>query len=40
VADVGKSGRKGVPIIFGAYVEQIRTGSIAERDGLTVGDVK
>jgi glutaredoxin 3 len=39
VADVGKAGRKGVPIIFGAYVGQIRAGSIAERAGLTVGDV-
>ena len=39
VADVGKAGRKGVPIIFGAYVGRIRTGSIAERAGLAVGDV-
>ena len=39
VADVGKAGRKGVPIIFGAYVGRIRTGSIAEKAGLAVGDV-
>jgi glutaredoxin 3 len=39
VADVGKAGRKGVPIIFGAYVGRIGTGSIAERVGLAVGDV-
>jgi S1-C subfamily serine protease len=39
VADVGKAGRKGVPIIFGAYVGRIGTGSIAERAGLAVGDV-
>ena len=39
IADVGKAGRKGVPIIFGAYVGRIGTGSIAERVGLAVGDV-
>jgi glutaredoxin 3 len=39
VADVGKAGREGVPIIFGAYVGRIRTGSIAERAGMAVGDV-
>ncbi len=39
VADVGKAGRKGVPINFGAYIGQIRTGSIAEKAGLAVGDV-
>ena len=39
VADIGKAGRKGVPINFGAYVGRIGTGSIAERVGLAVGDV-
>ena len=39
IADVGKAGRKGVPIIFGAYVGRIGTGSIAEKAGLAVGDV-
>ena len=39
VADVGKAGRKGVPIIFGAYVGRIKPGSIAEKAGLAVGDV-
>ena len=39
IADVGKAGRKGVSIIFGAYVGRIGTGSIAERVGLAVGDV-
>jgi S1-C subfamily serine protease len=39
VADVGKAGRKGVPIIFGAYVGRIKSGSIAEKAGLAVGDV-
>jgi S1-C subfamily serine protease len=39
VADVGKAGRKEIPIIFGAYVGRIRSGSIAERAGLAVGDV-
>jgi S1-C subfamily serine protease len=39
VADVGKAGRKEVPIIFGAYVGRIKTGSIAEKAGLKVGDV-
>jgi S1-C subfamily serine protease len=39
VADVGKAGRKEVPIIFGAYVGRIKTGSIAEKVGLVVGDV-
>jgi len=39
IANVGKAGRKGVPIIFGAYVGRIGTGSIAERVGLVIGDV-
>ncbi len=39
IGDVGKAGRKGVPIIFGAYVGRIGTGSIAERVGLAIGDV-
>jgi len=39
VADVGKAGRKDVPIIFGAYVGRITAGSIAEKAGLIVGDV-
>ena len=39
VADVGKATRKGVPIIFGAYVGRIKLGSIAEKAGLAVGDV-
>ena len=39
IANVGKAGRKGVPINFGAYVGRIGTGSIAERVGLAIGDV-
>ena len=39
IANVGKSGRKGVPIIFGAYVGRVGAGSIAEKVGLAVGDV-
>ena len=39
IANVGKAGRKGVPIIFGAYVGRIGTGSIAERVGLAIGDI-
>jgi len=39
IANVGKAGRKGVPIVFGAYVGRIGTGSIAERVGLAIGDV-
>jgi S1-C subfamily serine protease len=39
IANVGKEGRKGVPIVFGAYVGRIGTGSIAERVGLAIGDV-
>ena len=39
VADVGKAGRKGLPVVFGVYVGRIGTGSIAERAGLAVGDV-
>ena len=39
VADVGKSGRKDIPINFGAYVGRIKPGSIAEKAGLAVGDV-
>jgi glutaredoxin 3 len=39
VADVGKAGRKDVPIVFGAYVGRITTGSIAEKIELIVGDV-
>jgi len=37
--NVGKAGRKGVPIIFGAYVGRIRNCSIAERVGVDIGDV-
>ena len=36
---MGKAARKGVPIIFGAYVGRIKPGSIAEKAGLAVGDV-
>jgi glutaredoxin len=39
VTDVGKAGREGVPIVFGAYVGRIKPGSIAEKAGLAVGDV-
>jgi membrane-associated protease RseP (regulator of RpoE activity) len=39
VADVDKSGRKDLPIIFGAYVGRINPGSIAAKAGLTVGDI-
>jgi len=39
IGNVGKAGRKGVPIIFGAYVGRIGAGSIAERVGLAIGDV-
>ena len=39
VADVGKSGRKDIPITFGAYVGRIKPGSVAEKAGLTVGDI-
>jgi S1-C subfamily serine protease len=39
LADVGKSAREGVPINFGAYVGRIKSGSIAEKAGLAVGDV-
>jgi S1-C subfamily serine protease len=39
IGNIGKAGRKGVPIIFGAYVGRIGTGSIAERVGLAIGDV-
>jgi glutaredoxin 3 len=39
VADVSNAERKGVPIIFGAYVGRVKPGSIAEKVGLAVGDV-
>jgi S1-C subfamily serine protease len=39
VADLGKSGKQDIPINFGAYVGRIKPGSIAEKAGLTVGDV-
>ncbi len=39
VANVGKIGRKGVPIVFGVYIGRIGNGSIAERIGLEIGDV-
>ena len=39
VANVGKAGKKEVPIIFGAYVGRVTPNSIAERAGLTVGDI-
>ena len=39
IANVGKAGRKGVPIIFGAYIGRVTIGAIAERLGLAVGDV-
>jgi hypothetical protein len=39
VADIGKSGRKDLPVNFGAYVGRIAPGSIAEKAGLVVGDI-
>ncbi len=39
IANVGRAGRKDVPILFGVYVGRIGIGSIAERVGLTIGDV-
>jgi glutaredoxin 3 len=39
VADLDKSGRNDLPIIFGAYVGRIKSGSIAEKAGLAVGDI-
>jgi glutaredoxin len=39
VADVRKSGRKDMPIVFGAYIGSIKPGGIAERAGLAVGDI-
>jgi S1-C subfamily serine protease len=39
VADVGNSGRKDLPINFGAFVGRIKPGSIAEKAGLAVGDI-
>ncbi|HEX7476111.1 MAG TPA: PDZ domain-containing protein [Dehalococcoidales bacterium] len=39
VADVGNSGRKDLPINFGAYVGRIKPGSIAEKAGLAIGDI-
>ena len=39
VTDVGKAGKEGIPVNFGAYVGGIRVGSIAEKAGLAVGDV-
>jgi S1-C subfamily serine protease len=39
VADVGKSGRKDLPIIFGAYIGRIKPGGIAEKAGLAAGDI-
>ena len=39
IGNVGKAGRKSVPIIFGAYIGRIVTGSIAEKAGLAIGDV-
>jgi S1-C subfamily serine protease len=39
VADVVKSGKKDIPINFGAYVGRLKPGSLAEKSGLAVGDV-
>jgi hypothetical protein len=39
VADISKSGRKDIPIIFGAYVGRIKPESIAEKAGLAAGDI-
>ncbi len=39
VADVSKSGKTDIPINFGAYIGRIKAGSIAEKAGLTVGDI-
>ena len=39
IADVSKIGKKEVPITFGAYVGRVRPSSIAERAGLSAGDV-
>jgi S1-C subfamily serine protease len=39
IADVGKVGKKEVPITFGAYVGRVIPSSIAERAGLSVGDI-
>ena len=36
---MSKAARKGVPIIFGAYVGRVKPGSISEKAGLAVGDV-
>lgn len=39
VADIGKSGKKDLPIVFGVYVGRIKPGSIAEKVGLATGDI-
>jgi glutaredoxin 3 len=39
IADVSKVGKKEVPITFGAYIGRVRPNSIAEKIGLSVGDV-
>jgi S1-C subfamily serine protease len=39
VADVDKSGRNDLPIIFGAYIGRMKPGSVAEKAGLSVGDI-
>jgi glutaredoxin len=39
VADLSKSGRSDLPIIFGAYVGRVKPGSLAEKAGLAAGDI-
>lgn len=39
IADLGKAGREGLLINFGAYIGRIKSGSIAEKAGLSIGDV-
>ena len=39
VADVDKSGKNDLPIIFGAYIGRIKPGSFAEKAGLAAGDI-
>lgn len=39
IADARKAAREGAPIILGAYVGKVRSGSAAERMGLAPGDI-